>query len=627
MNSPASYELISAVSVAVAWPPATYAPVLASASTPSAFGDELWDLSALPGTATNWTKQIDFSRLGEHGVTDAETIEQLKQILFFFLHEEGTQLPASGTFLGKYYALRTCSALANAKGKTLYGALADYAFDMDFILGKPFQAIELFPLLTRLCQAVETFPADIPFKKLHAHLVEANRRIRENEQQTPIIPSKIYSHVLSALSQELRQIEEVLPDLLQYLADSFHSSRGGYPSLPPGLMRYSEHLQQPGSIRGSQIAAWVSNAYVVCGAVICANTGMRRNEVQQLPLAPLSHFTHAGKTHACIRGYTTKFNNGVGQEVTWITNALGAKAAELASKLATHIHSLHGASSTEDGLLLFPRHGFGSYGEYMGRKSQSADLVREKLFLRIVPKIESEDIEELERIDFERSWQDDPKFKPGLLWPFSLHQLRRSLAVYAHRSGLVSLPSLKAQLQHLTQEMSMYYAKGSPFAETVLFDKDHFAVEWNASKVISDYLGYALNVLMSDERLFGGAAAWAASQAVKSSPVSVYSREHAVQMFKRGEIAFRETPIGGCTSTTQCDSSPFNPLPLECLESNCKNLVVSPRKLQRAVESQTILVQKLETASPNSVEYRMEKRGLEILVRVVAKIHDDEVRA
>jgi len=51
-------------------------------------------------------------------------------------------------------------------------------------------------------------------------------------------------------------------------------------------------------------------------------------------------------------------------------------------------------------------------------------------------------------------------------------------------------------------------------------------------------------VLFSDERLFGGHAAWTQSRAVQASPVSVYSREKTVRMFEKGELAYRETAAG-----------------------------------------------------------------------------------
>ena len=61
--------------------------------------------------------------------------------------------------------------------------------------------------------------------------------------------------------------------------------------------------------------------------------------------------------------------------------------------------------------------------------------------------------------------------------------------MYAHRSGLVTLPTLKRQLQHITQEMSMYYARGSAFAKGFIdTDKTHFAKEWAEAQGLSGYL-------------------------------------------------------------------------------------------------------------------------------------------
>ncbi len=45
----------------------------------------------------------------------------------------------------------------------------------------------------------------------------------------------------------------------------------------------------------------------------------------------------------------------------------------------------------------------------------------------------------------------------GKPWPLTFHQYRRSLSVYAHRSGMVSLPALNGQLQHITDEMRAYF--------------------------------------------------------------------------------------------------------------------------------------------------------------------------
>jgi hypothetical protein len=244
---------------------------------------------------------------------------------------------------------------------------------------------------------------------------------------------------------------------------------------------------------------------------------------------------------------------------------------------------------------------------------------------RVFPTITAEDTAELKRVDMHRAWEDEPKYAIGQQWPFTRHQLRRSLALYAQRSGLVTLPTLKRQLQHITQEMSMYYARGSAFAKGFIdTHKAHFAKEWAEAQGLSEYLAYAEQVLFSDERLFGGHAAWTQSRAVQASPVSVYSREETVRMFGKGQLAYRETVLGGCASVEPCKSTPLDWMRLDCLESNCRNLVVVPSKLQRVIKAQQATVEKLRAVDEASVECRIEAQTLQRLLDAQEKLMKPE---
>ena len=169
--------------------------------------------------------------------------------------------------------------------------------------------------------------------------------------------------------------------------------------------------------------------------------------------------------------------------------------------------------------------------------------------------------------------------------------------------------------------MSMYYARGSAFAKGFIdTDRTHFAKEWAETQGLSEYLAYAEQVLFSDERLFGGHAGWVQSRAVQASPVSVYSREHTVRMFGKGELAYRETVLGGCVSVEPCKSTPLDWMRLDCLESNCRNLVVAPSKLQRVIKAQQVTVAKLRAVDETSVEYRIEAQTLQRLLDAQKKL-------
>jgi hypothetical protein len=611
------------------WHPDADVPIMAAIeSERSLFGQDLWNLSALRG-GSNWTKTLDFSTVRKLGVADPISLLQLKTLLYLTLHKESEELPAENTFRGKYYAARAFAVEASTAGLTLYDAINDVEFGLRFIEKKANSAVEFYGMLASFSHMPEKLDVDVPLKALHSAIVKADRHLRDTEKQTPVIPSRIYSSILSALATELDIVESALDDLMEFIK-AVHAGEGQ--SLPVATERLKAYARHCGLwedlTRPTEIAGAISNVYAVCSLNIHAYTGMRRSEVELLPLNALSVFSHGGKDHHCVVGFTTKFNKGKRKRTQWITNATGARAVRCATRLAKELHALNGNDDFlgDNGfeLMLFPRHGFGSYGEYSANQSQTAPNQKNKLVERISPLIQASDIEELAQIDVDRNWDGEEEFRAGQRWPLTTHQFRRSLAIYAHRSGLVTLPTLKAQLQHLTQEMSMYYSKGSIFAKSVLSTKSHFGNEWNAGKSLAEYLGYALNVLMSDERLFGGAAAWANSAAVKSSPVSVHSRGHALKMFEKGEMAYKETVLGGCTSTESCDSSPLNPIPLDCLEKNCRNLVVSPRKIRRVIESQEIIVERLREKNPLSVEHRIETKGLEILRNVLNKIDERE---
>ncbi|WP_446918805.1 hypothetical protein, partial [Klebsiella pneumoniae] len=97
--------------------------------------------------------------------------------------------------------------------------------------------------------------------------------------------------------------------------------------------------------------------------------------------------------------------------------------------------------------------------------------------------ITKEDIFELKRIDPFRDWDSESKFNIGQYWPLQTHQLRRSLALYASKSGLVTLSSLRRQLQHLSAQMTLYYSRGSAFAQDLIAnDKLHFAAEYQETQ-------------------------------------------------------------------------------------------------------------------------------------------------
>ena len=163
--------------------------------------------------------------------------------------------------------------------------------------------------------------------------------------------------------------------------------------------------------------------------------------------------------------------------------------------------------------------------------------------------------------------------------------------------------------------MTSYYADGSSRARNLVFDKNHFSHEWNAAKAESSYFGYTLGLLFSDEDFLGGVTEQRMSGVVESR-----SREDTLRLFEQNKLAYRETVLGGCVSTEECKSQPLEPIPYDCLETNCPNMVVFSKRLQAVVRSQQAVVATLERTERGSVEHRLEVRHLEVLLKAQTRL-------
>ncbi len=603
-------------------------------NTVSLFGDDAWDIRAY-AVGPRSTRIYFRSHLpgGVSRTLSEATTRQWKQVMYFLMHEAPDTVPASSTLEASSALLRGLTFFAAARQLTLYDALSNIAVVLDYVAqaGMETKAQRLHSILAKLHRlGIGTTGLRVPLAQLHQPLLERFAQ-HAGYSQYPVIPTRIYQHFLSSCEHDLGVAEGVADVLSDCLACGY---AGESPGVTAALVRAAAHFRCKD--RRYVVSSLVASITALCQLVILSFTGMRAAEAETLPYNCLSETRLDGVTHYTIEGVTTKLSGGRPRRACWVTSPLAARAVRLAQRLSGEAHRAHGAQgyaeSTDGSHLLFCRMGLRNryvanraaglrYGYVANRTASNVHIDIEAFRERVFPTITVEDIAELKRVDMHRSWEDEPKYALGKQWPFTRHQLRRTLALYAHRSGLVTLPTLKRQLQHITQEMSMYYARGSAFAKDFInTDKIHFAKEWAEAQGLSEYLAYAEQVLFSDERLFGGHAAWTQSRAVQGSPVSVYSREQTVRMFGKGELAYRETVLGGCASVEPCKSTPLDWMHLDCLESNCRNLIVVPSKLQRVIKAQQATVGKLRAVDETSVEYRIEAQVLQRLLDAQEKL-------
>jgi hypothetical protein len=125
---------------------------------------------------------------------------------------------------------------------------------------------------------------------------------------------------------------------------------------------------------------------------------------------------------------------------------------------------------------------------------------------------------------------------------------------------------------------------------------------------------------MTDETLFGVHPHWIKNRLRDTDGFVIFDRDITLKRFQKGELAYRETILGGCVKIGDCDKNPLDILHVECLTSHCKNLVGNQKKLERVIAAQTHWVEKLSKADPTSTEYRHEHSNLTTLKATLANM-------
>ncbi len=619
----------------------------------SYYGEWSWDMSAYhPDGRTTILHFDQWSGRNARSFRPDIGAEARKLLFAVVWLRSGNPL-SLGTVGNYYYVLMALARYAEDTSVSLAASLANDRWLLAFASQANSAVARMLPPLLSALSSLgsDRLGAATVSKKALGALRRLARTHRTSSRQHPPIPTRLYSEILSRLHQELLAWSEVADDMLSLVtmcasnrqtgrtfnARRLTAERDGtevevsdtFRELAsPSVIQYMEQRKLPISVPGLSQA--LHEIQWVAKLTIQAYSGMRDKEVSSLPFGCLVTEDSQGKIHRILLGRTTKLNRGLIKRTRWVTNTEGAQAVRLAQAIAKTVYATLGVVPSEKVGRINEYPLFVSVGnlKFSGRQTPlvagrylpiTSNLSHfPELRRRLQPKIEDADICELERIDPHRAWRSELKFEVGRAWTLTGHQLRRSLALYAQRSGLVSLPSLRRQLQHITEEMARYYANGSSFANDFIgTDKTHFGVEWRTTKTESAALSYIFNVLLSDDVLVGGHAHWVAHRLKGPDGVLLLDREQTMRRFKRGELAYQETLIGGCTKVGPCDKPALDWLNIKCLTDNCRNLVCNVAKLDRAIAAQERLVARLDQ---QTLQYRTEKADLAALVGARSKV-------
>ncbi|RZF28227.1 hypothetical protein EVC45_18070 [Paraburkholderia sp. UYCP14C] len=461
----------------------------------SRFGDLSWDLSSMSTDGTS-VKTLHFYAAEGASASGLKSLIREQHKALVWLHMEAGKTRAWTTLLSTNLALTAWCEKAANREMDLYTLLTSAEWltegsrEMNTLYVDLTSAV--LKTLWRHRQQLRA-PEDVQLQKLR-RVLNKEARSRPETRQTPLIPSRVYCAILAALGDRMSLIEHELDSLLSAYARDRAVSRNApenltlrerntfrAETLADAVERMKGLGYEPAPRVGVDkfIARRITEHQLALMLVVAAYSGMRVGEVSILPFDDvLVEFDHMGSTHFELQGYTHKLHNGVKRPTTWITSHQGAHAVRLAQRIASVIQQGQGLlPKAGQRALLFPS----TVNPYRSMSDTAVQRGLTSLRKVLCPVIEQPDIDELDRLEMARGWARDD-IVVGQRWPLAFHQLRRSLAVYAHRSGMVSLPALKAQLQHITQEMTAYYADGFSRAVNLVFDKMHFSYEWQAAK-------------------------------------------------------------------------------------------------------------------------------------------------
>jgi hypothetical protein len=328
-------------------------------------------------------------------------------------------------------------------------------------------------------------------------------------------------------------------------------------------------------------------------------TAMRDSEVMNLPVDCLEPIDGWNNEALYVCGTSTKLESQK-TAAKWITTDDIRAPVQVLQSIQKLVAS-HTADDIETNWLLLAAANLPLSGS-----SKKEGVARSNLDGSLPPVIITEsDIRELETIDPYRNWRDDKKFKIGQPWRITSHQFRRSIAVYAGQSGLITLPSLKRLLRHITKAMSTYYMKGCS-AKNYLFSdiNPQLTLELKRAKEEADAALFIRDVLKSAEQMYG-IAGRRAMEMRKESPWLTGTVEETKKQVKLGLSAYQETPAGGCTSLTPCDKRAHAKMET-CIA--CKQFIGQEAKMAETIDIMEFDLAELE---PGTIEYRAELQNLE----------------
>lgn len=611
----------------------------------SFFKDDVWDMTAHHHKSARTSFNHNYSLSPRRG---EEIKHQHKLFLYFFWVKHRDSL---GSFRGRVVTMNRLVRYCIANDTLPFEVLASTHHAAQFVISldgmesnvqyetaKTLRAA--LGVLIRLSSIYNDLIPPVSVEVYHFLDEVTNNKMTTPTAQTKLLPSRIYVELINQSFKFLADFEaNELPTIKKFLttrralieekvASRFEDAGGDLHALSKRILHLQPTVPTQMENQGAyaelaaiglsadhqqalpSISKKMSEAQSVATMLIHAFTGMRRSEGECLPLNAFGEFDCLGNKIPTLTGYHSKFSPDSKNITSWVTAHSIKPVIDLCRSLTIlAIDCLHLKNHNDFAEGSIPLN-VGVSRSINKRKSGLFEftITRKSTFdySHVLPSpdqflLRETDINEL--LEFEPLMVDDDLIV-GNRWNFKSHQLRRSLAVYAARSGYVGISSLRTQFKQLGDQMAAYYADSSAFAKDLIFTDDlqNFAEEFSDELVEVEVDRIHEEVVNTQELLFGGLGNWLQKKKSNGDLPEIYTdREKTRKGVKEGRIRYKETPAGGCSKLDRCTRIAITPI-FGCID--CPDAIFSDRAVSALSKTKQKLIDRLDGIEPDSVIYR-----------------------
>ncbi|RWU24950.1 integrase [Pseudomonas alkylphenolica] len=570
----------------------------------SVVGDIEWQTPLLR-SHQNRKAYISFSKFRTSTELEVKNLEQTQKIVAIWIHRPSQRTgsyPSIDTVRSFLTDLRRLCNQATKKGVTLAELLkhpVHFKSHIDKI--KSYTTLRTLQMIINKVIEEHIFSVSTTITKI---LDRAIRESADESEQHPVIPGRILFEKIShytSLLQEYQENEIQISELNRRAGLNRFYGRFKRKSTDPhnpnvefevameecglSVIREKYKMRQL-----SNVSNFISRCNYAAKMLIHIFTAMREREAYLLKDGCVEKI--GPKTYV-VDGLTVKLTKEP-RPAKWITSESILLPYDCACSIARLIKVYMPACIDTENRLFLSVSYLPVANEYE-KKQKDTELYQGALnptrWEETFPPtaITDEDYEELVMIDPLRNWAANLKFQIGQNWNLTTHQFRRSMAVYAAQSGLVSLPSLKRMLHHTLLQMSIYYTRGFASAKFLFSEQNPDLAEFfQAQTVNAEASLFLKEVIMEKANLHGAAGIWYERNLKKEYATNIVTNfQETLKKIKQGLLSYKETILGGCFKVGECKERVHHNY-VACVD--CSSACIKEKKLDQSILIQTKII-------------------------------------